>query len=292
MLSRKLLLLSFLLISFSYAQQVISLYPGAAPGSEKWDWKEGFIPMNSNGLEIAYNVVNPTLTVFKPEAGKANGTAVVICPGGGFMLLSMNTEGTDVAKALVKKGITCFVLKYRLAHVTGNDPFAEMMKAIQTGDPEKKMQAAIPLSIADGKAAIAYVRSHASEYGVDPKKIGITGFSAGGTVTASSAFGYDAANRPDFVAPVYAFMPPELIGKVAADAPPMFLVVASDDQLNLQTHSITLYTKWNESKKPVELHAYTKGGHGFGMRTQKIPTDSWIDRFTDWMGMMGFLGNK
>ena len=290
MLTRKLLfIVLFFVVVFSNAQQVVNIYKGPAPGSESWDWKETTLPKDSRGLVVTQNVVNPTLTVYKPEAGKANGTAVIICPGGGFLILSMNTEGVDVAAALVKKGITCFVLKYRLAHTLTNDPMAEMSAAIQKGDPEKKMEKTIPLSIADGKAAIAYVREHAKEWGIKTDRIGIMGFSAGGTVTASAAFNYNDSNKPDFVAPVYAYMPPQLTGTIAADAPPMFLVAASDDQLNLQPHSVALYTKWNEAKKPVELHLYTKGGHGFGMRTQNIPTDTWIDRFTDWMDMMGLL---
>ena len=285
-----LLLLFVLGVGCLHAQQtIIPLYKGSAPGSENWDWKENTLPKNSNGLVITHNVVNPTLTVYKPEAGKANGTSVIICPGGGFHILSMNTEGWDVASALVKKGVTCFVLKYRLAHTVTNDPMKEMSTAIQNGDADKKMEKTIPLCIADGKAAIAYVREHALELGVNPGRIGIMGFSAGGTVAGSAAFNYSRANKPDFVAPVYAFMPSALMGSVAADAPPMFLVAASDDQLNLQTNSVELYSKWNNAKKSAELHLYNKGGHGFGMRTQNIPTDTWIDRFTDWLDMQGLL---
>jgi len=282
--------LLILCFQFLSAQQpVIKLYNGAAPGSESWNWSESFIPKNDKGLAIVYNVVNPTLTVYKPDPTISNGTAVVICPGGGFFILAINTEGTDVAEALVKKGVTCFVLRYRLAHSVTSDPYKEMSDAIAKGDPDKKMVQTVPVCIKDGKEAISYVRSHAAEYNIDPNKIGIMGFSAGGTVTASAAFNYTAANRPDFVAPVYAYMPAMLMGTVAADAPPMFLVAASDDGLNLQPNSIDLYTKWNTAKKPVELHLYTKGGHGFGMRTQNIPTDTWIDRFTDWLGLMGFM---
>lgn len=277
-------------VCFVNAQQpIIPLYKGPAPGSEGWDWKENTLPKNANGLIVTQNVVNPTLAVYKPEAGKANGTSVIICPGGGFHILSMNTEGTDVAIALVKKGVTCFVLKYRLAHTLSDDPMQEMMSVIQNGDREKKMEKTIPLSIADGKAAITYVREHATELGINPTRIGIMGFSAGGTVAGSAAFNYSAASKPDFVAPVYAYMPAVLMGTVATDAPPMFIVAASDDQLNLQTNSVELYTKWNSAKKSAELHLYNKGGHGFGMRTQNIPTDTWIDRFTDWLDMQGLL---
>ena len=165
----------------------------------------------------------------------------------------------------------------------------EMMSVIQNGDREKKMEKTIPLSIADGKAAITYVREHATELGINPTRIGIMGFSAGGTVAGSAAFNYSAASKPDFVAPVYAYMPAVLMGTVATDAPPMFIVAASDDQLNLQTNSVELYTKWNSAKKSAELHLYTKGGHGFGMRNQGIPTDSWLERFTDWLDMQGLL---
>ena len=143
--------------------------------------------------------------------------------------------------------------------------------------------------ISDGRKAIAYVRKHAAEYKISPDKIGIIGFSAGGTVTASSAFNYTADNKPDFVAPIYAFMPDSLQTNIPADAPPMFLAAASDDQLGLAPNSISLYNHWIASKHSAELHLYAKGGHGFGMRVQHIPTDTWIDRFGDWLNLEGFL---
>jgi acetyl esterase/lipase len=149
--------------------------------------------------------------------------------------------------------------------------------------------AIVPLEIADARAAISYVRKHASEYKISPERIGIIGFSAGGTVTASTAFNYNAENRPDFVAPVYAYMPASLQSDVPADAPPMFLTAATDDQLGLAPHSVDLYNKWVAAKHSAELHLYAKGGHGFGMRVQNIPTDTWIDRFYDWLGVQGFL---
>ncbi len=152
-----------------------------------------------------------------------------------------------------------------------------------------KITPIIPFSVADGHEAIRYVRQHAVEYGVSPSRIGIIGFSAGGTVAASSAFNYNADDRPDFVAPIYPYMPPALQGTIMADAPPMFLAAASDDQLGIESHSIDLYTKWNTAKHPVELHIYEKGGHGFGMQKQNIPTDTWIDRYGDWLGLLGLL---
>jgi acetyl esterase/lipase len=147
----------------------------------------------------------------------------------------------------------------------------------------------IPLAIQDARTAIAYVRSHAAEYGVDPNKIGIVGFSAGGTLTESSTFNYDANNRPDFVAPIYAYVPAGQNMEVPKDAPPMFLAAATDDQLHLVPSSLSLYNAWQAANKSVELHLYAKGGHGFGMRVQHLNSDTWIFRFSDWLNQLGFL---
>ena len=161
-----------------------------------------------------------------------------------------------------------------------------MMDDIQKKGPDK-MKEVIPLGIADTRKAIAYVREHASEYGIEANRIVILGFSAGGTMAASTAFNYSPENKPNYVAPIYAYMPPELQGAIAADAPPMFLAAASDDELNLTPHSIDLYNKWIASKHSAELHLYAKGGHGFGMKMQNLPTDHWIDRFYDWLNLKG-----
>lgn len=216
-------------------QKVIQLYNGPAAGSENWTWNEQENDNNAWNTKVVFNVSHPTLTVFPPASSVGNtGAAVVICPGGGFYALSINSEGFDVAKWLSRKGITCFVLKYRLVHVAGNDPVKEWMEGLGKPEENKKMGEDIPLAIADGKAAVAYVREHASEYGISPGKIGIIGFSAGGTVAASAAYNYTSANRPDFVAPIYAFMPPYLQKEIPSDAPPMFLAAATDDQLGIK----------------------------------------------------------
>ena len=293
---KKYLCILLLLPFVSIAQQKeIRLYDKAAPGSENWNWQEKKNNNNAIHLMTVFNVVNPTLTVFLPDGAASNGTAVVICPGGGFHFLSIESEGNEVAKWLAKKGFTAFVLKYRVAHIDTDDPFGDMMAGMNgprkaAWDAENK--ATIPLSISDGRAALAYVRQHADEYNIKKNQIGIVGFSAGGTVTASAAFNYDKQNRPDFVAPVYPYMPDALQSDVLTDAPPMFLVCASDDQLSLTPHSVSLYNKWYAAKHPVEMHLYTKGGHGFGMNPQNIPTDKWIDRFYEWLTLMGFAVAK
>jgi acetyl esterase/lipase len=273
----------------AHAQKVIRLYSGAAPGSEKWTHqeKEYFSPIWNT--QVVTNVSQPTLTVFAPEASTANGTAVIICPGGGFHALSINSEGVDVAKWLSARGVTAFVLKYRLVP-TGEDGVKELMGKITNRQKMDEDNAAvIPLACADGLAAVSYVRRHAAEFGVSPARIGLMGFSAGGTVTASVAFNYTGESRPDFLAPVYAYMGAVKESAVPTDAPPMFVVAASDDQLGLAADSIRLYSAWLGAKKPVEIHMYSKGGHGFGMRKQNLPSDHWIERFGDWLQSQSLL---
>src|SRR3954453_9061624 len=180
------LFLLFVIITAHAQQKVIPLYNGPAPGSENWTWDEVENDNNAWKTKIVYNVSKPTLNVFLPDASApATGTAVIICPGGGFHALSINSEGYDVANWLTKKGVTCFVLKYRLGHSSTNDPAGELGARMAKPGFSDTVKSIIPLAVADGKAAIAYVRQHAAEYNINPDKIGIMGFSAGGTVTAS-----------------------------------------------------------------------------------------------------------
>ena len=204
------------------------------------------------------------------------------------MALSISSEGTDVAKYLAARGVTAFVLKYRLAH-TGEDATEEFGTLF--ADHQKfgeMMKAEVPLAIADGLAAVTYVRQHAAEFGVSPDRVGIIGFSAGGSVTVGVAFHYAPEGRPAFVAPIYAGGLAK-DAPVPADAPPMFIAAATDDSLGLAPQSVALYQKWTAAQKTAELHMYAKGGHGFGMRPHGLPTDHWIDRFADWLQMEGFL---
>jgi acetyl esterase/lipase len=270
------------------AQEVIPLYPGTAPGSTQESYPEREYFSKTWNTEVVTNVTKPSLTVFKPSAELRDGTAVVICPGGGFMALSIASEGTDVAKFLAAKGVTAFVLKYRLAH-TGEDATQEFTTLMADRQKfEEMLRKVEPLSVADGLAAVTYVRQHAAEWGVSPDRVGIIGFSAGGAVTVGVAFHYAPEGRPAFVAPIYAGgMPRE--AQVPADAPPMFVAAATDDTLGLAPESVALYEKWTSAHKSAELHMYAKGGHGFGMHKQGFPTDHWIDRFADWLELQGWL---
>jgi predicted peptidase len=277
-----------LLASNALAQQrVIQLYNGAAPGSESWTWNEAENDNNMWQTKVVYNVSKPTLTVFAPAEGKGNGTAVIIVPGGAFHALSIDSEGYDVAKWLANKGVTCFVLKYRLARSLSTDPVGEVMGKWGKKEFEEENAAVIPLAIADGREAIAYVRKHAAEFNVLTNRIGIMGFSAGGTVTSGTLFNYTRENRPDFAAPVYPFFPKDMMGTIPKDAPPLFIVTASNDGLGLAPHSVDLYSAWLAAHKDAELHMYARGDHGFGMRTQNIPTDRWVERFDEWLGVQG-----
>jgi acetyl esterase/lipase len=269
------------------AQDVIQLYPGAAPGSANVNYPERQYFSKVWNTEVVTNVTKPSLTLYKPA--KANGTAVVICPGGGFMALSINSEGIDVAKWLAARGVTAFVLKYRLAR-TGEDATREFTTLFADRPKFDRMIAqTVPLSINDGLAAVTYVRKHASEWGIAPDRVGIIGFSAGGTVTAGVGLRYTPEARPAFVAPIYAGASFLKGNPVPSDAPPLFLAAATDDQLGLAMDSVTLYQRWVGAGKSAELHMYAKGGHGFGMRKQGLPTDEWIDRFGEWLALEGFL---
>jgi len=274
-----------LCITVSEAQKVIPLYSGKVPGSENWDWEEAEMYSDLWQTQVVYNVSMPTLTAYLPPAHNASGTAVVICPGGAFHALSINSEGIDVAKWLNSKGVAAFVLKYRLVKSETEDPVKELSAKMAEGKRFNEDNAVlIPLAIEDGLEAIRYLRIHASEFGINPERIGIIGFSAGGTVTVGATYQGRGESRPDFVAPVYPFIPSFMQAEsVPENAPPMFVVAASDDQLGLAPHSVGLYNKWLDARKPAELHLYASGGHGFGMRTQNLPSDSWIDRFGDWM---------
>ena len=277
------------LATLAPAQDVIPLYQGTPSGSTPENYPEKTYFSKLWNTDVVSNVTKPSLMVFKPSPELRNGTGVVICPGGGFMALSISSEGTDLAKYLVARGVTAFVLKYRLAH-TGEDATQEFAEAIAQHDKFRQITSGvIPLALADGRAAVTYVRQHASEWGVSPDRVGIVGFSAGGAVAADVAFHYTPEGRPAFVAPIYAGGESFKDATVPADAPPMFIAAATDDQLGLVPVSLGLYEKWTAAHKSAELHIYAKGGHGFGARPHNIPTDHWIDRFADWMELEGWL---
>jgi acetyl esterase/lipase len=269
-------------------QKVIPLYEGKAPGSETWSWKEQVQDTTPFHHSIVYNVVQPTLTVFPAQGVKQTGTAVVIAPGGGFYFLSTGPEGNQVAEELSKKGITSFVLKYRL--VRSKDPISEVMETVSSQAKfDSLVKPVLPLAMKDGLTAVAYVRRHAAEYNINPDRIGFMGFSAGGGVTMSVAYNCDQQSRPNFIAPIYAYNKGIIGSTVPTEKMPAFIVVASDDPLGLAPVSVNIYQKWIAARQPAELHVYQLGGHGFGMNRQGKASDTWIYRFEDWMKDNGLL---
>ena len=268
----------------------VPLYNGPAPGSEHATQRETSTP--TSGGRILRNITAPTLTIYAPSPGTANGVGIVVAPGGGFHILAIDNEGTKVAEWLAAHGITAFVLKYRLNETSPVDAVAvaQMMKYLATiktapgGFPvvtEGEAQAN-----ADAARAMILVRSRASEWGVDPRRIGFVGFSAGALLTLSVATSPDSGIRPDFAAPIYGALRPGL--SPAADAPSLFIAAATDDAL-LPGRSLPIYQAWLSAHRPAELHLYDRGGHGFGMEHQGTTSDRWIEDFGAWLAEHGWM---
>ena len=286
-MKKPLIALIFLVFStLGQAQKTYPIWPGVAPGAESWNWHEQEDSTSIKGDPLAYNIVQPVLLYYPaPKPGGGKGTkSVIICPGGSFCYLHIRTEGTQVAQWLNARGINAFVLKYRVVHSETTHPMQEKTeRAKDTVNARKLLAPLVPMAIADGKQAIVYVRQHAAELGIDPNTVGIMGFSAGGALASASCFDYTPANRPDFVAPIYPYVPPFLPAAAPKDAPPLFIAAATDDDYHLVPMSIALYQKYLTAGLSAEMHIYSKGGHGFGMNRQNQPSDTWIDRFGDWL---------
>jgi len=272
------------------AQTSVKLYNGKAPGSESWTWTEATTEPGTFGMRFVYNVVEPELLLYPAPKDKANGTSVIVAPGGAFHILSIDSEGIEVAQWLNSKGITAFVLKYRLVHSLTNDPFQELMPLM--GDSKKLDEINAPVVVMakdDGIAAMKYVKQHVADFGLDPKKIGFMGFSAGGTLTMSVMMSAPQELKPNFAAPIYLYKNAVIGNEMPKESTPMFIAVATDDQLGFAPHSIELYNQWYGAKQPVELHVYDKGGHGFGMRKKNTSSDNWTVDFENWLRVMGLL---
>jgi acetyl esterase/lipase len=232
------------------------------------------------------NVSQPSLTPFLPAPGKANGAAVIVAPGGGFMMLSWDSEGTAVAKRLAEAGVTAFVLKYRL-DPTPDDAAgftrAFMARLATAGREEQLTFSAEKPAAADAAETVRLVRRRAAEWGIDPRRVGFVGFSAG-AMTASNVATGDPKGRPDFVGIIYG----ALHQPVPTDAPPAFIATAADDNL-LKGAAIPMFQAWRAAGRPAELHLYERGGHGFGMLTKGSTSDLWFEQFVAWMRARGVM---
>ncbi len=254
----------------------LKLWPDGAPGKmvPHSQATDDFIRTKA-GKSTITDIHDPTITVYHPE--KPNGTSVIVAPGGGFVFLSAVHEGTQVCEWLNTLGVTGVLLKYR---TPTRDEAAPHEKPVQ-----------------DAAKAIALVREHAAEWGLKPDRVGLLGFSAGGNLLAHIACDRPAASHmPDFGINIYGggFVDPKDPTKfkegfsVPADAPPMFMACAHDDGQN--PFALTaLYLEYKKNKIPAELHMFTKGGHGFGMRDNKQPINGWPQRCSEWMTDAGLL---
>jgi acetyl esterase/lipase len=254
--------------------------PGAA-AKESWHSQYGSL--------FARNVTEATLTPFLPDSAKATGVAVIVAPGGGFRTLSMQNEGWDVAKALAARGIAAFVLKYRLNQTPASmEEFRKGSSSAAAPRPRtsfnaERMAANLGPQLADARAAFALVRARSSEWKVDPKRIGMVGFSAGAMLAMVTTLGGVDA-KPAFIGDIYGPLEPVT---VPADAPPLFAALAADDPL-FAGRGMGLIDSWVAAKKPVEFHLYGQGGHGFGMYPKETTSTGWFDAFYKWIVMNGF----
>ena len=255
----------------------IALSKEGSASSAQWEKMEGWLTVR--------NVTQPALYPVLPDKGKANGTAVIIAPGGAFLSLSFDTEGMLEAKYLAARGITCFVLTYRVDSTPKDvQGFIQTIMDRMGHAPPNMTQGEImapaeSLAQADGLSAVTYVRAHAAEYSIDASKIGFIGFSAGGRTTMNVATAYGSDSRPNFVGVIYGAMPKRAVPK---DAPPAFIAVAADDPL-LAHASAPIFDAWQAAGKSAELHIYAHGSHGFGMRNVGTSADHWIDDFYNWL---------
>ena len=253
--------------------QVVNIWQGAAPGSENWIHNEKTVENTPVGT-VVFNVATPTLTAYLPEPAKATGTGVIIAPGGAFVALAIDLEGRDVARQLQERGIAAFVLKYRI------------MEKRQEGIPANmNMDEVGKYGIADGIQALKVVRQHAKEWGVNPDKIGFMGFSAGAMVASGTLLQKDAAARPDFAAMIYGG-PFGKMPEIPAKLPPMFLAWAQDDAVALAP-VVKFYDALKSAGHKPEVHIFSAGGHGFGMKKQNTGSDHWIDEFYYWLEAQG-----
>lgn len=267
-------------------EEILQVWPGDAPGSEEWSGPEtsNEEPNPHGPIVLKKNVSVPTLTIFRPAADKASGTAMLVLPGGGFGALAWDLEGTEVAQWLADRGIMAFILKYRVRQW----PIPPGFKFEKPADFIPLLERGRKFAIADAREAVRLLRKNAEEYGIKPDRIGMMGFSAGAITTLGVVLEADASAHPDFIAPIYGMtMMDDPV--LPVDAPPLFIVAAQDDGLITAAHNQQIYSLWADAGRPVEMHLYEKGGHGFGMRSQGLPVDTWPAAFEAWLRSHGLI---
>jgi len=259
----------------------IPLWPDGAPGSEGKTDKE-VVQRAASGERSVFSVHHPSISPYLPPQARATGAAVIVIPGGGHRVLAIDHEGYNVAQWLSERGIAAFVLKYRLARETNSAYQVEVH------------------ALADTQRAIRLVRSRAQEWGIDPARVGVMGFSAGGELAAFASMRFENGvegaadavdrqnSRPAFQALIY----PGSSRKIepTKDSPPAFLACAYNDRPDIAEGLAEVYLRFKRAGVTAELHIYGSGGHGFGVRaSNRKPVATWLARFEEWLGDNGFL---
>jgi acetyl esterase/lipase len=272
----------------------IPIWPGAVPDVQS-------VPGPETATQGAVtNVTRPTMTVYAPN-GKNTGAVVVVFPDGGFQILAMDLEGTEVCDWLTSRGVTCVLLKYRVPSPPYN---------WQCNCRPHNRSISTP-SLEDAQRTLRLVRSRAAEWRIDPHKVGVLGFSAGGYLVAEVSTHFktrlyasvDAADkesdRPDFAIAIYPghlaltengiALNPNIKNFITRETPPTFLLQNEDDQVDRIEDALSYYMGLKTAKVPVELHAYAQGGHAFGLRPSKLPVSGWTQLMEKWLGTIGMI---
>lgn len=267
------------------APKVINIWPGVAPGSERWKQKE--TTLGSGPMQRIVNVSTPTLTAYLPEPAKATGTAVLIAPGGGFLFLGTDTH--EIAEWLAARGIAGFVLKYRTAPLEGENEAQLNQAGGARFGAQLRDHALIAedgkYGIADGIQSIKVLREHAAELGISPDRIVFMGFSAGGSIAEFAAVNRDLNARPNYAAPIYGAPFPD-VPPIPKDVPPFFMEMAQDDNL-AGPQIVAMYEALKAAGYRPEFHIYEHGGHGWGMHMQGTTSDHWLEEFYWWLEAHG-----
>lgn len=273
--------------------ETIKIWEGTPPGN--WvtphpEVKKTFnLAKGQPPLEAIFNVSQPEITVIEPPQGKSNGTAMVVLPGGGFMMLSMSLEGYNVGEWLAEQGITAFVLKYRVKdQKIPYDDFVKDPKPYQIAFDKflDATEPALAISSADALQAMRIVRNNAAKYSIASDKVGMMGFSAGAITTIRALEISDKSTRPNFAASLYGA---SLKSPVVSDKIPLFIGHAQDDPAVPVEKSLQIFEAWKRAKAPVEMHIYENGGHGFGLGAPGTATVDWTLDFKKWLKMHGLI---
>ena len=229
------------------------------------------------------NVTKPEMHFYEAKGENITDKVMIICPGGGLFFSAYEKEGTLLAEKLSNNGINAIVLKYTLYPIDGNAQKWLNENWDSQDDIINKAKKTLPFSVNDALNAIENIRNNSKKYKVDPNKIGLMGFSAGGAVTMEASYKATEKNQPNFIAPIYPWMLIVEDQKVPENKPPVFISCANNDILELAPLSVKIYQDWILADAKAELHMYDKGGHGFGMTIQNSPVDNWSNLLVDWI---------